>query len=187
MLTERPLTFHRTHAHQHRELRHARFSVSNGCILVGLCRGDRLLAGNEEPPLGAHLVTPRLGFAHHGIYVGGDRVVHYGVPVYQLPRGPVEEVSLARFKQGHAVWIRFHLAVAFAPQEVIRRARSRLGEDRYRLLSNNCEHFCEWCLHDEHRSYQIERLLLLPQRLTRLVSQAVAPLRAVQTLRGLWS
>jgi Lecithin retinol acyltransferase len=27
--------------------------------------------------------------------------------------------------------------------EVMRRARSRLGEDRYRLLSNNCEHFCE--------------------------------------------
>ena len=187
MLIERPLTFHRSRAHQHRGPRHARFSISNGRTLIGLCRGDRLLVGNEEPPLGSHLVTPRLGFAHHGIYVGGDRVVHYGVLAYQLSRGPVEEVSLARFAQGYAVWIRFHPAVAFAPQEVIRRARSRIGEDRYRLLSNNCEHFCEWCLHDEHRSYQIERLLLLPQRLTRLVSEAVAPLRAVQTLRGLWS
>lgn len=187
MLSERPLRFHRTHAHQNSQLRHAPFSVSNGRTPMGLCRGDRLLVGNEEPPVGSHLVTPRLGFAHHGIYVGRHRVVHYGVLAYQLSRGPVEEVSLARFAQGRAVWIRFHPAVTFAPQEVIRRARSRIGEDRYRLLSNNCEHFCEWCLRDEHRSYQIERLLHLPQRLTRLLSEALAPLRAAQTLRGLWS
>ena len=25
-------------------------------------------------------------------------------------------------------------------------ARSRLGERSYRILTNNCEHFCEWCL-----------------------------------------
>jgi hypothetical protein len=29
------------------------------------------------------------------------------------------------------------------------RARSRLGESRYRLLTNNCEHFCSWALRDE--------------------------------------
>jgi hypothetical protein len=34
-----------------------------------------------------------------------------------------------------------------------------VGEDCYRLLTNNCEHFCEWCLRGEHRSYQVEALL----------------------------
>ena len=40
-------------------------------------RVDRLLAANEEPPLGAHLVTPRFAYSHHGVYVGGGAVVHY--------------------------------------------------------------------------------------------------------------
>ena len=50
-------------------------------------------------------------------------------------------------------------ALEFRAGEVIRRARSRVGEDCYRLLTNNCEHFCEWCLRGEHRSYQVEALL----------------------------
>jgi hypothetical protein len=32
-----------------------------------------------------------------------------------------------------------------------RRARMRVGENRYQLLRNNCEHFCEWCLRGEPR------------------------------------
>ena len=32
----------------------------------------------------------------------------------------------------------------------------RLGEDCYSVLTNNCEHFCEWCVRGEHRSYQVD-------------------------------
>ncbi len=119
----------------------------------------------EEPPLGSHLVTPRRGFSHHGIYVGRGNVVHYYSAVRGFSRGPVEEVSLARFALGRAIWVRIHAAPRFDGAEVARRARSRVGEYRYRLLSNNCEHFCEWCLQEEQRSYQVERLLSLPRRL----------------------
>ena len=45
--------------------------------LAGQLRGDRLLVGDQEPPLGSHLVTPRRGYLHHGIYVGARKVVHY--------------------------------------------------------------------------------------------------------------
>jgi hypothetical protein len=24
------------------------------------------------------------------------------------------------------------------------------------VLTNNCEHFCEWCVRGEHRSYQVD-------------------------------
>jgi len=67
---------------------------------------------------------------------------------------------------------------------VTRRARSRLGENRYRIFTNNCEHFCEWCLRDEHRSDQIENLLALPRRLARVCGDAIAALLAggTQTL-----
>jgi hypothetical protein len=47
------------------------------------------------------------------------------------------------------------------PDEVVRRARLRLGEDRYRLLTNNCEHCCECCIRREHRSYQVDELSAL--------------------------
>src|SRR5260370_24181644 len=44
------------------------------------CRGpsrrDRLLTTSHEPPLGAHVVTPRPGYTHHGIYVGRSTGVH---------------------------------------------------------------------------------------------------------------
>jgi hypothetical protein len=123
---------------------------------------DQAISPGEEPPLGSHLVTPRFAFTHHGIYVGGGRVVHYGSLARSRPGGPVQEVTLERFAQGHPVWIRWHALPRFRHLEVIRRARARIGENSYRLLSNNCEHFCEWCLYGEHRSYQVETVLLFP-------------------------
>jgi hypothetical protein len=113
----------------------------------------------EQFPLGAHLVTPRRGYAHHGIYVGGGRVVHYAGLSRSLLRGPVEEVSLAQFAAGHDVAVKSRPLARFAPQDVVARARSRLGENRYRLMSNNCEHFCEWCVAGVARSEQVDRLV----------------------------
>jgi hypothetical protein len=124
----------------------------------------RLQVVEQEPPLGSHVVTPRRGYLHHGIYVGGGKVVHYAGLARGLQRGPVEEVSLACFTRGRPVWVKADEAASFDSQEVIRRARSRVGEDRYRLLSNNCEHFCEWCLRGERRSYQVEAVLARPGR-----------------------
>jgi hypothetical protein len=31
---------------------------------------------------------------------------------------------------------------------------SRLGEHSYRIPTNNCEHFCEWCLNGASRSHR---------------------------------
>ena len=119
---------------------------------------DQKLAAHEEPPLGAHLVTPRLAYAHHGVYVGAGRVVHYAAFAYHWHRGPVEEISLSAFAHGHPVWVRPVGSDALRCEDIVRRARSRLGESRYRLLTNNCEHFSEWCVHGKHRSPQVERL-----------------------------
>jgi hypothetical protein len=116
---------------------------------------------------GTHLVTRRRGYLHHGIYVGSGRVVHYGGLARSWRRGPVEEVSLERFAAGRPVQARPTAAARFDSEEIVARARSRLGEDRYRITSNNCEHFCAWCIHGESRSEQIERLLRLPLRLLR--------------------
>jgi hypothetical protein len=121
-----------------------------------LRRDDRPLDAERDPPLGAHMVSPRLGYTHHGIYVGSGRVVQYGGLSRGLRPGPVEEVSLSQFAQGRPVWVRVMGSTWFDPPEVVRRARLRLGENRYSVLTNNCEHFCEWCVRGQPRSYQVE-------------------------------
>jgi hypothetical protein len=134
------------------------------------------VAASAAPPLAAHVVTARLGYTHHGIYVGDGKVVHYrGLSRGLLRAGPVEEVSLAEFARGHAVRIRPHAGPRFDGQTVIARARSRLGEDAYRILSNNCEHFCEWCVHGRSRSRQVELLWTAPRRALHAVLQRLIP------------
>lgn len=117
-------------------------------------------ATDEPFSLGAHLITPRCGYTHHGIYVGRGRVVHYaGWSRAALTRRPVEEVSLTQFAGDCGVAVVAESPLAFAPTDVVTRARSRLGEDRYRLTTNNCEHFCHWCRSGRNASEQVDRLL----------------------------
>jgi hypothetical protein len=147
-----------------------------------VARLEQLALEGQEPPLGAHLVTPRRGYLHHGIYVGDGKVVHYAGLASGLHRGPVEEVPLTRFTSGRPVWLKSHAPSNFECPEVIQRARSRIGEDCYQLLTNNCEHFCEWCLHGEHRSYQVEALLVrlrLLFAMVRFVAQSASVLGRV--------
>ena len=99
---------------------------------------------------------PRRWYTHHGIYVGGGRIVQYDGLSWGLRRGPVEEVPQSQVSQGRPVWVRVVESHGFEEHEVVRRARLRLGEDRYSVLTNNCEHFCEWCVRGEPRSYQVE-------------------------------
>ena len=117
-----------------------------------------------QPPLGAHLTTSRRGYSHHGIYVGHSRVVHYSGLSGFWQCGPVEEVSLSRFASGRSVRIIDHERTSYSRQDIVRRARSRIGENDYRLLTNNCEHFCNWCVCGVSRSVQAERGWLLPIR-----------------------
>jgi hypothetical protein len=116
-------------------------------------------------PLGAHLVTRRFGYTHHGIHVGAGRVVHYAGLSRAVNRGPVEEVSLTEFAAGRTVFINDVSGAHYPPGTIAGRARSRLGENRYAMLTNNCEHFCAWCLHGESRSQQIDRIFALPRAL----------------------
>lgn len=120
-------------------------------------------------PLGAHLVSRRAGYSHHGIYVGAGRVVHYAGLCVSLHRGPIEEVTLERFAAGYDVEVVAHPCAIYAGREAVTRARSRLGEDRYRLLSNNCEHFCTWCVDGKSRSDQVRACLAHPLLALRVV------------------
>lgn len=111
-----------------------------------------------EPAIGAHLITPRSAYTHHGIYIGDNKVIHYSGLADGFSAGSIEETSLAAFEAGNGFSIKTYAHQHFHGQEVVDRARSRLGEDQYHLLFNNCEHFCEWCIDDKHYSEQIEQV-----------------------------
>ncbi|AXF05841.1 lecithin retinol acyltransferase family protein [Paraburkholderia hospita] len=115
-----------------------------------------------EPAEGSHIVARRSAYDHHGIYVGNGRVVHYAGLCRSLHRGPVEETTIECFASGHEIAVMPNPMARYDGADAVRRARSRLGENRYRLLSNNCEHFCNWCLYGESRSEQVEACFAHP-------------------------
>ncbi len=118
---------------------------------------DQIAELRQEPALGTHLVISRRGYTHHGIYVGHDMVVHYAGLSRLLRSGPVEEVTMRQFSMGRPVGIVRDREPAYSPREIVLRARSRLGENEYHVLRNNCEHFCNWCISGRSRSIQVER------------------------------
>jgi hypothetical protein len=134
---------------------------------------DEPLLHGEEPPLAAHLITPRMLYEHHGIYVGFGTVIHYAGMANRRWAGPIEEIPLEAFAQGHPVRVRRDSRL-FDSAEAVLRARSRLGERRYGILHNNCEHFCSWVLRDESRSDQIDELRGIPRRASQALLDALS-------------
>ena len=112
----------------------------------------------EELLPGSRLIIRRRAYFHHGIYVGNGSVIHYA-GWFCGTRGLVEEVTLEEFTKGRPYDIGWTPPDRCAGDEIVRRARSRLGERRYHLLRNNCEHFCNWCQLGESRSEQVEALM----------------------------
>src|SRR3984893_6836409 len=135
----------------------------------------------EQLVPGMHLIIYRRGYTHHGIYLGGGRVVHYAGRI-KYAHGLIEEISLAEFSEGRALRVEKLESGRFNRHEIVSRARSRLGESRYDLLRNNCEHFCNWCLLGENRSFQVE-CLTAPLRL--LCSALLLLFSTYRSIRGI--
>jgi hypothetical protein len=101
-----------------------------------------------------HLQVPRRHglFNHHGIDLGDGTVAHY-LEGREILRSPVSE-----FSQGAVVSVLNH-ANASPAGVTLRRAMSRLGEQNYNLLFNNCEHFATWCKTGRHSSEQVDSVI----------------------------
>jgi Lecithin retinol acyltransferase/PspA/IM30 family len=80
-------------------------------------------------------------YQHHGIDCGDGTVIHY-----RKPSEVVERTSLEIFSRGNPVYVlQYTDGFCFIPNVVVSRAEGRLGERKYNLLFNNCEHFATWC------------------------------------------
>ncbi|MFA6835519.1 MAG: lecithin retinol acyltransferase family protein [Fibrobacteraceae bacterium] len=125
-----------------------------------------------EPPIGAHLESPRTGFNHHGLYIGGGKVIHYSGmartlstdDILKLPGliryGCIVKTSMKRFCDGHGFRVVEHPHAKFSGEAAVARAKKRLYERSYYLYGNNCEHFVNWCLDDTFKSPTVTKILV---------------------------
>jgi hypothetical protein len=90
-------------------------------------------------------------FTHHGIYIGDNRVIHYW-------DGKIRRGKIYKDK-----WLRRSIEIqeyekCYCSGRVVKRAKKRLGEEKYNLIFNNCEHFARWCKTGESKSKQVTGL-----------------------------
>lgn len=91
-------------------------------------------------------------YQHHGIDIGDGSVIHY-----RKPSEVIEQTSFDTFSKNNPVYSREYPAgFSFIPDVTVKRALSRLGENKYNLLFNNCEHFATWCKTGVSESQQIK-------------------------------
>ena len=112
--------------------------------------------------LGSHIKTYRTGYSHHGIYCGNGQVVHYSGFAQAFKKGSLEITTLERFLGSEKKYyvIKYPAnKVMFSAKDIVRRALSRVGEDRYNLVFNNCEHFAAWCVTGKSESKQVKAAL----------------------------
>ena len=104
---------------------------------------------------GDHIYVHRLGYTHHGIDCGDGTVVHYTGELGQKKEAAIRRTPIDQFLKGGHPKVRPY-GQCDSPDVVVERAESRLGENKYKLLFNNCEHFATWCKTGRHQSEQVK-------------------------------
>ena len=102
------------------------------------CRGD--------------MIRVKLGsIYHYGIFVSPDEVIQFGLPPSARPSLKDSEVEvlssdIETFLQGgfveRAEYDKKERKTIKSVEEIVKTAKSRIGEKGYSILYNNCEHFC---------------------------------------------
>ncbi len=127
-----------------------------------MARGDQIYCDRE-------FLNLQGVYEHHGIDCGDGTVIHY-----RKGSETIEQTSMGIFSGGNKIYVRSY-PTSFTPEVVLRRATSRLGEQEYNLLFNNCEHFATWCKTGVSESKQVRELL--PVLSTMNPDELAAPIR----------
>lgn len=157
----------------------------NGSLSTMIEKMERLLS-DEFLRVGDIVGVSRGAYEHYGIYVGGGKIIHYAgkendftgaISIHEVSinefiknskgyfvisfsgRYPVKMQSRTMFIANSAVGCyncdRYNIC---SPEETVERAYSRLGEAKYNLISNNCEHFAMWCKTGISESIQVKQI-----------------------------
>ncbi|MBP2628467.1 MAG: hypothetical protein H6Q68_3178 [Firmicutes bacterium] len=117
--------------------------VAGLIINLALTKVAKILPGKTPKEIeksckeGDHLYVSRDTYTHHALYVGHGNVLHYS-----------NEKIHQRTLEGFADGAEIHQIITpskYSPDEIVQRGYRRYGEEKYRVLFNNCQQFVEWC------------------------------------------
>lgn len=156
---------------------------ANGSISVMREKMKRILS-DDFLRAGDVIGVSRGPYEHYAIYAGKRRVIHYAgetsdfggkVSIHEAPferflgrsrdyfvisfdsRYPVKIHSSTKFiSMGYLDRCNIEYRKKYSPEETLKRAYSRIGESRYNLVNNNCEHFALWCKTGISESTQVK-------------------------------
>lgn len=117
----------------------------------------------DTPKRGQIIRTKVSFYYHYGIFVDENEVIQFGLP--NDPGKPAETIKVLSsdiytFLNGGDVETfvptREELKNLRDPEEIIKTARSQIGEGGYDILHNNCEHFVNKCAFGKSKSSFVE-------------------------------
>lgn len=123
--------------------------------------------------LGDHLEVPRVGYSHHGTYLGEDRVAEFGGDKTAKEAAAFREVDVAEFDPHQIARVVSHdeppllaqwMPTSLPREERVARARflvETAAPGRYNLFGHNCEHAATWCATGFPESHQVRIALYL--------------------------
>lgn len=103
--------------------------------------------------IGDHLTVERKLYTHHGLYAGNGFVIE------NLLEQGIVCVSLEDFADGKTIHVQKHSHPKYNGVQAVARAMRRLGEEKYNLITFNCEHFVNWCIEGCEVSRQVDNIL----------------------------
>ena len=123
---------------------------------------------NEKPSFGNQIRVNRGIYYHHGIYEDDNHVYQYASPKGSEVAPDTALIictTLDEFLKGGTVEVRKYntdeLRRKNSNEDIIKKAKSMLGTGlgEYNIVSNNCEHFSNYCAFNEKKSNQVEDIL----------------------------
>ena len=155
----------------------------NGSLMAMKEKMARLLSKEFLRP-GDVIGVSRGAYEHYAIYIGNGRIIHYAgensdfkgkVSIHEAPfeeflksnkdyfvvsfegEYPVRLQSSTNFiSNGFFEYSNNRVKKVYSAEETVQRAYSRIGETKYSLLNNNCEHFAMWCKTRKSESMQVK-------------------------------
>lgn len=155
---------------------HPLYPYVSSTLPVAPLEAPRPPAAPVEPPQAVkhprHLRVARLGglYWHHAVELRNGWIVHYTVDSSQIPPDAIRVTRINEFLNGGSRAEVVSHANAFPDDVVEARALSRVGEAKYDLWGNNCEHFATWAFTGESVSGQVESLREAIRDLTNLAN-----------------
>lgn len=97
-------------------------------------------------------------YRHYGVDIGDGTVVHFrGRRHYIQACASIQRTPIQAFGPCDKINIAREVCPTFPPDEIANRALSMVGTDfgGYNFLTNNCEHFANWCACGRRISQQV--------------------------------